>query len=117
MSRVESADPPFLPHKKTTVCQITRNTANRVKVQIFSDIKNHQKIAFYIPRIISWVGIRGPPFLPHKKTTLSQNTRNTANRVKVQLFSDIKNHQKIAFYIPQIMSRVGIRGPPPLPAP
>ena len=60
MSRVESVDPPFLPYKKTIVCQNTRNTANRVKVQLFSDIKNHQQIAFYIPRIMIRVGIRGP---------------------------------------------------------
>ena len=61
MSSEESADPPFLPHKKTTVCQNTRNTANRVKVQIFADIENHQKKAFYIPRIMCRVGIRGSP--------------------------------------------------------
>ena len=113
----ESADPPFLPHKKTILCQNTRNTANRVNVQLFSDIKNQQKIAFYIPRITSRVESADPPVLPHKKTTVCQNTRNTANRVKVQIFSDIENHQKIAFYIPRIMSVVGIRGPPSLPAP
>ena len=60
MSSVESADPLFLPHKKTILCQNTRNTANRVNVPLFADIKNHQKIAFYMLRIMSRVGIRGP---------------------------------------------------------
>ena len=61
MAGWESVDPPFLPHKKTSLCKNTRNSANYLKVQLFFHIKNHQKIAFYIPRIIGPVGIRGPP--------------------------------------------------------
>ena len=38
-----------------------------MKVQHFSDIKNHEEIAFFIPRIVGRVKIRGPPFFPHKK--------------------------------------------------
>ena len=34
---------------------------NRVKVQHSSDIENHQKIAFCMPRPMGQVGIRGPP--------------------------------------------------------
>ena len=38
-----------------------------------------------------------------------------ANRVKVQHFSRIKNDEKIALFMPQIMGRVKIPGPPLLP--
>ena len=81
-----------LPLRK--LCKNTRNTANRVEVQHCSDIKNHEKMTYFTPRNMGWVRIHGPPFLPHKKTTLCKNTQNTANRLEVQHFSDIKNYEK-----------------------
>ena len=112
IGRVGIRGPPFLPHEKTNLCKNTRNTAIRVKVQHFSDNKNYQKIAFHMPRIMGRVKIHGPPFLPHEKTNLCKNTRNTAIRVKVQHFSDNKNYQKIALFMLRIMGQVGNRGPP-----
>ena len=38
---------------------------------------------------------------------------NIADNFEVQHFSDIKNHEKIAFLMPRIMGRARIRGPSP----
>ena len=109
MGQVRIRGPSFLPHKKTTLCKNTRNTANHVEVEHFSDIKNHQKIAFYVPRTMGQVKSADARFLPHKQTALCKNTRNTAIRVKVQHFSGINNDEKVAFIMPRIMHRVRIR--------
>ena len=102
--------PPSYPIKKQPFVKIHWIPRIALKYRFFRTLKIIKKKHFISLEL--WAGWESadPPFLPHEKTTLCQNTRNTANRVKVQFFSDIKNHQKITFYIPRIMSRVGIRG-------
>ena len=108
--------PPSCPIKKQPFVKIHQMARIALKYSFFRTLKIIKKWHFIYLEL--WAGWESadPPFLPHKKTTLRKNTRNGANRVEVQLFSDIKDHQKIAFNMPRIIGRVGIRGPP-LPAP
>ena len=59
-----------------------------------------------MPRIMGRVRIHGPRLPTPSKKTLCKDTQNTANRVEVQHFSDIKNYETIEFLMPRIMGRV-----------
>ena len=83
---------------------MTENTANRVKVQHFSRIKNYEKIALFMPQIIGGLKIPGPPSLLQKKLPFVEIREYTANRVKVQHLSRIKNYKKIVLLMPQIIA-------------
>ena len=65
-----------------------------------------------MPQIMGGVKIPGPPSLSKKKLPFVKMTENTTKRVKVQHFSRIWNYKKIVSYMPQIISRVKIPGPP-----
>ena len=79
---------------------MTENTANRVKVQHFSRIKNYEKIALCMPQIMGWWKFPDPLSLSQKKLPFVEIREYTANHVNVQDFSRIKNYEKIAVFMP-----------------
>ena len=68
-----------------------------------------------MPKIMGGVEIPGPPLSLAKKLPFVEIREYTANRVKVQQFSGIKNYEKIAACMPPIMGGLEIPGPPFLP--
>ena len=79
---------------------MTENTANRVKVQHFSRIKNYEKIASCMPPIMGGLEIPGPPLPPLKKTTLRENDRNYRKSRKSTALFPYYNYEKRALCMP-----------------
>ena len=87
MGGVKIPGPPSLLQKKLPFVEITEYTANRVKVQHFSGIKNYEKIVLFLPQIMGGgENPRTPPSLSQITTLRGNNRKYHDSRKSTALF-------------------------------